>query len=79
MTIEVEPHQCTSHQFIILTQGPIPEIFVKKIMRIGEIEKLNFFESAILILIFLLHPNEDQSKFIGNFDDYSCPKVCNTV
>ena len=29
-TIKVEPHQCPSHQLILLTQGPINEIFTKK-------------------------------------------------
>ena len=29
-TISVEPHWCPLHQFILLTQGPIPEIFMKK-------------------------------------------------
>ena len=43
MAIQVEPHQCPSHQSILLTQGPIHEIF-EKILRIGGIEKLTFFE-----------------------------------
>jgi hypothetical protein len=50
--IEVEPHQCPSHQSILLSQGPISEIFEKKIFRIGGIEKLSFFEEAILELVF---------------------------
>ena len=29
-TIYIEPHQCPSHQSILLNQGPISEIFVKK-------------------------------------------------
>ena len=29
-TIYVKQHQCPSHQPILLTQGPIPEIFMKK-------------------------------------------------
>ena len=28
-TIQVEAHQCPSHQSILLTQGPIHEIFMK--------------------------------------------------
>ena len=43
MTIQVEPHQCPLHQFILFAQGLIPE----KVLRIGGIEKLSFFESAI--------------------------------
>ena len=31
MTIWVESHQCPSHQSIVLTQGPIHEIFMKNI------------------------------------------------
>jgi hypothetical protein len=31
MTIEVEPHQCPSHQSILHIQGPISEIFTKNI------------------------------------------------
>ena len=42
MAIKVEPHQCSSHHSILLAQGPIHEIF-------GRVEKLSFFESAILI------------------------------
>jgi hypothetical protein len=30
MTILVEPNQCPWHQSILLTQGPIHEIFIKK-------------------------------------------------
>ena len=29
MTVKVEPHQCSSHQSILLSQGPIHEIFAK--------------------------------------------------
>ena len=41
-----------------------PWNFREKILRIGGIEKLIFFESAILNF-FLLHPHENQSIFIG--------------
>jgi hypothetical protein len=51
-TIIVEPYQCPSHQSILLTQGPICEIFRKKILRIGDFENLSFFESAILNFSF---------------------------
>ena len=47
--IQVEPHQYPSHQSVLLTQGPIHEIFAKK----------SFFESAIL-----LNSYENQSTFI---------------
>ena len=50
--IYVEPHQCPLYQSILLTQVPICEIFAKMFFRIGDFEKLSFFESAILILIF---------------------------
>ena len=36
--IKVEPHHCPSHHFILLTLGPIHEIFAKKKLRIGEAE-----------------------------------------
>ena len=36
----------------LLTQAPIPDIFAKKKLRIGGIEKLSFFESAILNFFF---------------------------
>ena len=48
----IEPHQCPSHQSILLTQGPICEIFAKIFLRIGDFEKRCFFESAILNFIF---------------------------
>ena len=46
MQIYVKPHQCRSHQSILLTQGPICEIFAK-----------NVWELAILkISLFLSRP-----------------------
>jgi hypothetical protein len=36
-TIYIKPHQCPSHQSILLTQGPIHKIFMK-----------DFWELAIL-------------------------------
>ena len=42
---------------------PILIFFCEKILRIGGVEKLSFFESAIWNF-FLLHPNENQSTFI---------------
>ena len=41
-------HQCPLHQFILSTQGPIPQILAKKYGELGVIEKLSFFKSAIL-------------------------------
>ena len=67
-TIQIEPYQCPLHQAILLTQRPIYEIFEKKILRIGGIENLSFFQSAIVDFffpkkkIFLLHSHENQSK-----------------
>ena len=65
---QVEPHQCSLHQFIIFTQGPIPEFFVKK--HWGLAEKQNqFFWVGHFKFFFskkkLLHPHENQSEFIG--------------
>ena len=59
----------SSHQVILITQRPIPEIFAK-MLRIVGVENLSFFELAILIFsskknCFLLHPNENQATFIG--------------
>ena len=42
MLSKVEPHWCLSHQFILLTQGPIPKIFVKNIENWGS-WKTQFF------------------------------------
>jgi hypothetical protein len=45
--------------------------FSQKNLRIGDFEKLSFFESAILDFyfskkkLFLLHPHENLSKFLG--------------
>ena len=65
MAIQVEPHQCPLHQSILPTQGPIHEIFTKiYLLRIGDFEKLSFFEIAIFN-VFLLHFHENQSKVLG--------------
>ena len=39
MTIQVEPHQCPLHQFILFAQG----LILEKVLRIGGIEKLSLF------------------------------------
>ena len=44
-TIQVKPHQCPSHQSILLIQGPISEI-----LRIGDFKKQIIFKWAILDL-----------------------------
>ena len=49
--VEVEPHQCSLHQFILLTQGPIPEIFAKNIENWQSWKKAIFF---VLFLVFLV-------------------------
>ena len=70
-TIQVEPHQCPSHQSILLTQGPIHEILAEIAQLLVVVEKLSFSESAILKknlqkkIFFLLHSHENQSTFIG--------------
>ena len=64
-TIWVEPHQCPLHQSILLAQGPVHEIFEKKLLRIGRIENLSFFQLAILFL-FKTFPwkSEIESHFL---------------
>ena len=52
MAIQDEPHQCPSHQSILLTQGPIHEILAVIAQLLGVVEKLSFFESAILNFFF---------------------------
>ena len=46
-----------------------PQKFYKRILRIGDFEKLSFFKAAILnfffIIFFFLHPHENQSKLLG--------------
>ena len=61
-TIQVEPHQCPSHQFILLIQGPTPKIFTKKYL---ELEELKNDHVDFFLIFFLLHPNENQFKFLG--------------
>ena len=68
--IQVVPNQCPSHQSILLTQGPIHEILAVIAQLLGVVEKLSFFESAILKFFckknfFLLHSYQNQSTFMG--------------
>ena len=44
--LQAEPHQCPSHQFILLTQGPICEILAEIAQLLVVVENLSFFESA---------------------------------
>ena len=61
--IYVELHQCPSHHSILLTEGPIWEIFVKKFWELAILKNELFFKSAIL-KFFLLHLCEKSSPFI---------------
>ena len=54
MTIYVEQHHCPSHQFILLTQGPIHEIFTKKFWELA-ILKNGYFEDTRMFLINMLN------------------------
>ena len=74
-TIKIEPHGCPLHQFILLKQKPIPEIFANTYWELAKLKDSVFFECAILNLFFLLHPHENQSvswvaRMGRNFDDY---------
>ena len=68
--IQVEPYQCPLHQSILLTQGPIHEILAVIAQLLGVVEKLSFFESAILKFFLqkkkkiLLNSHQNQSTFI---------------
>ena len=44
-----EPNWCPLCQFILLTQGPIPEIFAKKFLENWGSWNLSFFQAAIFI------------------------------
>ena len=76
------PNQCPSHQSILLTQGPIHEILAVIAQLLGVVEKLSFFESAIL-KFFLQKKKNFFASFLSklvniygiarifqNFDDY---------
>ena len=72
-TIKVKPHQCPLHQFTLLTQGPIPEIFVKKYWELAVLKNSVFFVSAILFFCFIPMKSVKVSwvaKMGRNFDDY---------
>ena len=69
-TIQVELHRCPLHQSILLTQGPINEIFAKIFRELAILKNGHFEKSAIWNFFFfkkkffLLHSHENQSKFI---------------
>ena len=62
--IQVEPNQCPSHQSILLTQGPIQEIFVKKFRELAILKKQLFFWLPFRKKN-LLHSHVKRSKFLG--------------
>ena len=59
--IWVKPHQCPSHQSILLIQGLIHEIFTKKYLELAILKNSVFFDSAILNLFF------SKKIFFGSF------------
>ena len=80
------------NQFILLTQGPIPEIYGNFFLRIGGFENLSFFESAILDFFFASSPMKISQSLLSRKDwskcwwlpwfpaqNNSCVNICNTV
>ena len=69
--IQVEPNQCPSHQSILLTQGPIQEIFAKKFQELAILKNKLFFGGHFEIFFFkkkkffLLHSLVKRSNFLG--------------
>ena len=63
-------HQCPSQQSILLTQGPIHEIFEKKYRKLAKLENDLFFLSRLFwifffkFFFFLLHPNKKKSQIM---------------
>ena len=51
-TIYVKQHQCPSQQPILLTQGPIHEIFMKKYWELAELENDLFLSRPFWIFFF---------------------------
>ena len=66
--IYVKPYQCPSHQSILLTQGPIHEIFMKKYWELAELENEVFlsrpFWIFFLFLFFCFISKKTSSPFI---------------
>ena len=50
--IYFEPHQCPSHQSILLIQGPIHEIFTKKYWELSELKNDLFLSRPFWIFFF---------------------------
>ena len=51
-TIYIEPDQCPSHHAILLTQGQICEIFMKKFWELAILKNGHFWKTAILDFFF---------------------------
>ena len=71
MAIYVELHRCPSHHSILLTQGPIWEIFAKKFWELAILKNELFLSRPFWIFFskkkkkkILLHSHEKQPKFI---------------
>ena len=58
-------HWCPFNQSILLTQGPICEIFSTIAQLLVVVEKVSFFYSAILIFFFCLIPVQINHKLMG--------------
>ena len=56
-TIYVEPHQCPSDQFILITKRPIPKIVLKKYWELPEL-KVSKFQKQIFLFSFEPKTNE---------------------
>ena len=56
---DTKPHQCPSHQPILLTQRPINEIFTKNIL------KNSVFLSRPIWNLKIKNPHENQLKLLG--------------
>ena len=80
-TILVKPRQCPSHQSILLTKGPIYEIFTKKYWELAELENELFFSRPFWIFFFKKKKKFASfpikhvkvywlAKIFPNFDDY---------
>ena len=73
MTIKIKPHWCPSHQFILLTQAPIPEIFAKKYWELMVLKNSLFLSQPFWNFffqknLFLLHPMKSSQSFLGSKD-----------
>ena len=62
LKMQVEPNQCPSHQFILIIQGPIPEILVKRYW-----ELVDFWVGHFGIF-FCFIPIRISHKLLGSMD-----------